>query len=84
MSHFFNCTEEKIMHELDKIQLMLSEELKETGAPDEDLVILTYLQYAKEKLDARINRKLDRCGEDECLRKSTHFDSNGLAKCKYH
>jgi hypothetical protein len=82
MSHFFNCTEEKIMHELDKIQLMLSEELKETGAPDEDLVILTYLQYAKEKLDARINRKWDRCAEEGCIRKLTSID--GSTKCKYH
>jgi hypothetical protein len=82
MSHFFNCIEEKIMYELDKIQLMLSEELKETGAPDEDLVILTHLQYVKENLDARINRKWDRCVEEGCIRKSTNSD--GSTKCKYH
>jgi hypothetical protein len=72
------------MHELDKIQLMLSEELEETDSPEEDLVILTYFEYIKEKLTERINRTFDRCGEEWCIRKSTHFDSNGVAKCKYH
>jgi hypothetical protein len=84
MSHFFNCIEEKAIHELDEIQLMITKELEETGAYVEDMAILSHLDYIKEKLKNRILRTADRCREEGCIRKATHFDSKGVSKCKYH
>jgi hypothetical protein len=84
MSHFFNCIEEKIIDELDKISNMLYTELDETCASSEDFGILKDLGNVKAKLVARINRETDRCSEPECIRKSNRFDRNGESKCRYH
>ena len=84
MSHFFNCIEERIIFELEKIETLLWVELDETSAPSEDMQILQDLNNIKNKLSIRINRETDRCSVQNCLRKATQHNSDREAVCRYH